>query len=251
MPRKPQKRTCRPSVQKFLSQAQEPKFAESVFSSEVVFKIAHTHEISNTAGLQRALHKATRSYFLGGFYGVDTVPELKLHEQNSDKLIKASRDLLAAFELMTDRDASGLIDALLTAGVSPALTRPATIQDSLLCETDRHARFFATFTLRAVFSFLKDRRDQPRHTFANSRAQSGRRTEYGLECFVYDLAEYWALELGRPFTVNYHKGQMTSDAMIFVRDALKPLDSVPDTAVISAGRRVKKQMNNPGKNYDQ
>lgn len=73
------------------------------------------------------------------------------------------------------------------------------------------------------------------------QSKRGRPSEYGLECFVAALVDFWVDDAHQRFTLDYHKGAPISRAAQFLIDALAPLDEVPDRAVITAARRIQRE----------
>ncbi|PKR55601.1 hypothetical protein [Thalassospira marina] len=69
-------------------------------------------------------------------------------------------------------------------------------------------------------------------------AEPGRPRNTGLQRFTEYMEMIWADELGRPFTVDYHKGKGTTPAFDFVRDMISPVAPPTDSEIVSAMRFV-------------
>jgi len=72
----------------------------------------------------------------------------------------------------------------------------------------------------------------------------GPKINFGLEFIVRRTADLFTNELQRPFTIDHHKPFKPTEAFLFIRALIDPLDNVPDDGVVSAiraerGRRKK------------
>ncbi len=68
--------------------------------------------------------------------------------------------------------------------------------------------------------------------------KGGRPRNKGLQGFTEYMWMLWAGELGRPFTLDYHKGSGTSQAFQFVDDMLAPAYDATESEIITAMRYV-------------
>lgn len=68
--------------------------------------------------------------------------------------------------------------------------------------------------------------------------EPGRPRNTGLQRFTEYMEMIWADELGRPFTVDYHKGKGTTPAFDFVRDMISPVATPTDSEIVSSMRFV-------------
>lgn len=73
---------------------------------------------------------------------------------------------------------------------------------------------------------------------AETSGEAGRPRNVGLQRFTEYMELIWSDELGRHFTVDYHKGSGTTLAFEFVRDMISPVASPTDSEIISAMRFV-------------
>ena len=68
-------------------------------------------------------------------------------------------------------------------------------------------------------------------------AKKGRQENVGLDQFVKQLLTFWEVDLGRPVTLDYHKGQGLTPVFHFVVDAVSPIVSEGEESVITALRK--------------
>ncbi len=68
--------------------------------------------------------------------------------------------------------------------------------------------------------------------------KGGRPRNKGLQGFTEYMWTLWAGELGRPFTLDYHRGSGTSQAFLFVKDMLAPAYDATEPEIITAMRYV-------------
>ncbi len=70
-------------------------------------------------------------------------------------------------------------------------------------------------------------------------AERGRKRNYPVENFVRRAHYIWAEMLGRPFTVDYHKGSGLTPAYDFVKYLLHHLDdNIPENGIVTAMRKI-------------
>ncbi|MEH6476821.1 MAG: hypothetical protein V7727_14110 [Sneathiella sp.] len=72
----------------------------------------------------------------------------------------------------------------------------------------------------------------------NLNNKGGRPRNKGLQGFTEYMWMLWTIKLGRPFTLDYHKGSGTSPAFQFVKDMIAPAYEATETEIISAMRYV-------------
>ena len=69
--------------------------------------------------------------------------------------------------------------------------------------------------------------------------ERGRKRNYPVENFVRRAHYIWVKMLGRPFTVDYHKGSGLTPAFDFVYYLLHHLDdNIPENGIVTAMRKV-------------
>lgn len=69
-------------------------------------------------------------------------------------------------------------------------------------------------------------------------SKGGRPRNKGLQGFTEYAWMIWTNELGKPFTLDYHKGSGTSPAFQFVKDMIAPAYEASDREIVSAMRYV-------------
>ncbi len=77
-------------------------------------------------------------------------------------------------------------------------------------------------------------------------SRGGRPKNFGLEDLTRLAADFWAVELGRRFTVNYHQGEGLTSAFEFIKALVTPLDDVTDQQIITAMRAEIAKRHSPG-----
>jgi hypothetical protein len=241
MPRIKQPRQSRAKLLKIIDKVGEPNFFETIYSEKVILTLARKHCLEDhLAALDTALRKATEHYYMGGPYGSHDIPELADRAAHLTRLASMAGELSRELYRLSERDSRSLLDTLKTAGAIPGTV--ASISGALECTTDKHARFFSAHTLRGIERFLADLANATRPRKRPDQPRKGRPSEYGLECFVVVLGHFWHWEAKRPFTLDYHKGAPVSPALAFIVDALTPLDDVPNSAVITAARKIRAEV---------
>jgi len=82
-------------------------------------------------------------------------------------------------------------------------------------------------------------------------SKRGRPSQPSVEAFVKRLAAFWSRVKKKPFTVDYSPGPGGKSAVRFVIEAMKQMDTVPDTLIVTAARKVRKALkadkNSPAK----
>ena len=73
-------------------------------------------------------------------------------------------------------------------------------------------------------------------------AKRGRPKQSCVEVFVRDMAIFWSRTKKRPFTVDYSSGAGGKNAVRFIIDAFQKLDTVPESVIITAARKVRKDL---------
>ena len=95
----------------------------------------------------------------------------------------------------------------------------------------RGAPYFAE-----LIRLLDNAADKGLEDFAPER---GRKRNYPVENFTRRAHYIWAEMLGRPFTVDYHKGSGLTPAFDFVKYLLHHLDDdIPENGIVTAMRKV-------------
>ncbi|MDE2166561.1 MAG: hypothetical protein KGJ66_09525 [Alphaproteobacteria bacterium] len=67
----------------------------------------------------------------------------------------------------------------------------------------------------------------------------GPKPDTALRHFILGCSEFWTHQLGRKFTIDYHKGAGLTDAFKFCRALLQPLERVREKDVVTAMRAEK------------
>lgn len=75
-----------------------------------------------------------------------------------------------------------------------------------------------------------------------SKRKPGPKSNEALGFFIIGCSEFWTHQLGRKFTIDYHKGAGLTQAYKFVRMLLEPLDNVPEKDIVTAMRAEKSQL---------
>lgn len=89
------------------------------------------------------------------------------------------------------------------------------------------------------------------HLQALPDRQGGRPSALGVYEFVATMAAFWEDVLHRRFTVWYHQGRGMTDAFEFVRDAIAPLGSIPETQLVTAARKAVRELRETHRNPEQ
>tara|TARA_R100000005_G_scaffold91812_1_gene64561 strand:+ start:1503 stop:2147 length:645 start_codon:yes stop_codon:yes gene_type:complete len=107
----------------------------------------------------------------------------------------------------------------------------AKIQTDNPIATSKLEREFLDSSLAVVRKVLQDNLEALMN-------KGGRPRNKGLQGFTEYMWMLWADELGRPFTLDYHRGSGTSQAFQFVNDMLAPAYDATESEIINAMRYV-------------
>ncbi len=80
-------------------------------------------------------------------------------------------------------------------------------------------------------------------TIERNRSHGGRPKNGGLSLAINYISDFWHFNLGKKYTLDYEGGTGLSEAFIFTKRLIDPLDEVPEVQIVTAMRHWIKQTN--------
>ena len=220
------------------------------YPPEIMGHICEEHEIEGKDARDKLWHTLEHraiAYFsaINRLNNKATIPEIRNQLNKLEKAIGAFNSqweqlhphteywlLRAADEFYSP--ASEDFNALLKSGAATKTTNSA---------GEEIKTFYEPENLHRELSFLE-------HSITKAKSllpqdEGGRPFNLPLYDFVSGMAWYWAKELGRPFTIDEHKGIGTTLAAKFLEDCITPIDPKLVSSLPSMMKRVRTDLNLP------
>ncbi|HVB79574.1 MAG TPA: hypothetical protein VNE82_06430 [Candidatus Binataceae bacterium] len=209
---------------------ERPKqIVERIYSDEFLFELHRAFGIEPfTAERAGQIRKLGTRYILGRRMENQT-DLLKSDQRNYLELQKATESYLALLREYEERNIGSdmKVAAQQLGWPEPELNDPEGYYRQLLLLLD----LLRTATIRQA-KYLASRGGRPKN--------------FGLEDLVRHAADFWAVELGRRFTVNYHQGEGITRAFEFIKALVAPLDDISDKQIVTAMRTAIATRRSPG-----
>jgi hypothetical protein len=219
-------------------QAHTPPFV--IFDETACENLKARYKLNcDSEDLAAALVSAGDAYINAGPFGYAPLRSpYREASENLGAILHAALDLETALLLASDRSLRGLFDQAAKSGLHMGETRGLggwhTVTD------DHGAKLHIRGLVYALHKVAKA--NYPDALAARKKPRRGRPVNSGVEVFVRRLARFWVKATGKPFTVDYSTTLGGKGAARFIVDALTLLDNVPETVVLTAARKVRKEL---------